>query len=172
MKENFIKAIGWIYRKDKRKKGVTLIELIISMSINLVIITLSFQIVNISKKNIDFFMAEAINEDYFDDGLMTIDRIMKGYMITNVKIIEKDNLRNPKIIVTIRKSNLQEKTYDKVISFNDSNKRVILQTYEDKYLTGTNTIMRNVEDFKIIKKENIYYLKIIYKGGKERIQCL
>lgn len=172
MKENFIKIIGWIYKRSKFKKGSTLIELIIAMSINLIMITVSFQIISVSKKNIDFFIEESILGDYFDDGLMAIDRITKGSMITNIKIVEGNTLENQKIIVTLRKTNLQEKTYDKVISFSESSKRVKLQTYEGKYLTGTNTIMRNVEDFTILKKENLYYLKTIYKGGKERIICL
>lgn len=172
MKENFIKIIGWIYKSSKFKKGSTLIELITAMSINLIIITLSFQIVSVSKKNIDFYAEESMQGDYFDDGLMAIDRIMKGAMIDNIKIVEGNTLENPEIIVTLRKVNLQEKTYDKVISFNKATKKVILQTYEGKYPTGTNIIMRNVEDFIILKKENLYYLKIIYVGGKERILCL
>lgn len=172
MKENFIKISGWIYKKNKFKKGSTLIELIISMSINLIIISLSFQIVSMAKKNIDFFIEDSILGDYFDDGLMAIDRITKGDMITDIKIIEGNSLENPKITVTLRKENLQEKTRDKVIYFNRVTKKVMLETYEGKYSTGTNVIMRNVKDFSIKKKENIYYLKIIYENGKERIQCL
>ena len=142
------------------------------MSINLIIITLSFQIVNVSKKNIDFFVEESILEDHFDDGLMAIDRITKGAMITNIKIVEGNSSENPKITVAVRKENLKEKTRDKVIFFNRVTKKVMLETYEGKYSTGTNVIMRNVKDFTIKKKENIYYLKIIYENGKERIQCL
>ncbi|WP_300380792.1 prepilin-type cleavage/methylation domain-containing protein [Clostridium sp.] len=172
MKEGFIKIIGWIYKRSKFKRGSTLIELITAMSINLIIISLSFQIVNISKKNIDFFIQESIIGDYFDDGLMAIDRITKGSMINNIEIVEGNTLESAKIIVTLRKVNLEEKTYDKVISFNNITKRVILETYEGKYRTGVNTIMRNVKEFSINKKENIYYLKIVYEDGRERIQCL
>lgn len=172
MKESFTKIIGWIYKRSKFKKGSTLIEVITAMSINLVIISISFQIVNVSKKNIDFFIGESIKEDHFDDGLMAIDRITKGAMITNIRIDEGNNLENPKITVTLRKVNLEEKTYDKVISFNNATKRVVLETYEGKYKTGSNTILRNVKDFTINKKGNIYYLKIVYEDGKERIQCI
>ena len=172
MKESFTKIIGWIYKRSKLKKGSTLIELITAMSINLIIISLSFQIISVSKKNIDFFMGESIIGDHFDDGLMAIDRITKGPMITNIEIVEGNVLENPKITVTLRKVNLEEKTYNKVISFNKTTRRVILETYDGKYRTGSNTIMRKVKDFSIKKKENIYYLKIIYEDGEERIQCL
>lgn len=172
MKESFTKIIGWIYKRSKFKKGSTLIELIIAMTINLIIISLAFQIVNVSKKNIDFFSKESILGDHLDDGLMAIDRITKGAMITNIEIVEGNDSENPKITVTLRKENLKEKTRDKVISFNKTTQKVILQTYEGGKPTGTNVIMRDVKDFIIKKKENIYYLKIIYKDGKERIQCL
>jgi hypothetical protein len=172
VKESFIKIIGWIYKRSKFKKGSTLIELITAMAINLIVISLSFQIINVSKRNIDFFTRESLIGDHLDDGLMAIDRITKGSMITNLEIVEGNTSENPKITVTLRKVNLEEKTYSKVISFNNTTKRVILETYDGKYRTGSNTIMRKVKDFSIKKKENIYYLRIVYEDGKERIQCI
>ena len=45
----------------------------------------------------------------------------------------------------------------------------MLETYKNNFKMGVNILMIEVSQFKIIKKNNIYYLKLTNTNGDERI---
>ncbi|MGG7212117.1 PilW family protein [Clostridium nigeriense] len=171
MKGNLLSLIGWIFRK--KKYGFTLIELNISMFIQLIVLTLAFNTAIITFRNYSLLINNSKVQDSFDDAVLNIERLLKGYMIESIKIKGENENNKGEILIIYKKDNNQTDVKKKKVYLDSSKKKIVLETYnKNDFKIGTNIIMTDVSDFKIAKKNNIYYLKIINFNRDERIICI
>ncbi|WP_341479611.1 prepilin-type N-terminal cleavage/methylation domain-containing protein [Clostridium gallinarum] len=153
----------------KKKKGFSLIELNISMLIQLIVLTLAINTTIITFKSYSMLLKNSKYQDSFDDAILNIERLLKAYMIQSI-VVEEDN---NKITINYKKDNNKPELKKKEIYFESSKNRIVLRTLnENKYQLGFNILMIDVSSFKIIKKGKTYYLKIINLNKDERIICL
>lgn len=142
------------------------------MFIQLIVLTLAFNIAIITFKNYSLLLNYSKYQDSFDDAVLNIERFLKGYMIEGIEVKE-DSLSNKGEILIIYKIDNNKADIKKKKIFLDENKRkIVLETYKNNFRIGVNTIMTDVSDFKVIKKNNIYYLKITNLNKDERIICI
>lgn len=142
------------------------------MFIELIVLTLAFNIGIITFKNYSLLLNNSKYQDSFDDAVLNIERFLKGYMIEGIEVKE-DSLSNKGEILIIYKIDNNKADIKKKKIFLDENKRkIVLETYKNNFRIGVNTIMTDVSDFKVIKKNNIYYLKITNLNKDERIICI
>lgn len=171
MKGNLLSPIGWKNTKKKRR-GFTLVEVILSMFIQLILISLSFKIAMSTYKNYITLINASKNQDSFDDSLLNIDRLLKTQMIESIEVKEKGLGNNEEITITYRMAHFKEEEKKKRIFLDNRNKKIVLETYKLGELKGTNILMRNVSEFNVIRKNKISYLRIKDTYGEERIICL
>ena len=84
MKENLLNPIGWKF--NKKKRGFTLLEINISMLINLIVLTLAINSFLLIIKNYSVLINNSKIQDPFDDAILNIERLMTGYMIDSIDI--------------------------------------------------------------------------------------
>lgn len=149
----------------KKKKGITLIELIIAMSIDLIILSICFSIITVNYKNFKSLINYTKINSSLDDGVLTINRYLKTNMIEDI-VISHDS---DSITIKYRENHSKEGTKDKEIYFEKNDKKVAIRNLGE---SKNNPILINIEIFDIIKKGKIYYLKIRNINGEERIVCL
>lgn len=171
MKENLLNPIGWKY--NKKKRGFTLLEINISMLINLIVLTLAINSFLLIIKNYSVLINNSKIQDPFDDAILNIERLMTGYMIDSIDIKE-DRLNNSgEIQINYRIDNNEAAIKKKRIFFDSNKKKIVLETYNNNdFKVGTNIIMLNVLNFQISKKNKVYYLKITNMNNDKRIICL
>ncbi|WP_286172867.1 prepilin-type cleavage/methylation domain-containing protein [Caproiciproducens sp. MSJ-32] len=157
-----LKQIGL---KDK-KKAYTLIELVIAIALELIVLGVSFQIILTAYKSYKIYNEKSIINDSFDDAQLNIDRLLKNEMIENIEIIDNE------IIIYYKEKHSESSVYKKLIRLDSLNNKIIIETFNNNLRIGVNVVLRNVSEFTIINKENIYYLIITNLNGEKRIQCL
>ena len=141
------------------------------MFIQLIVLTLAFNVAILTFKNYSLLLNNSKFQDSFDDGVLNIERILKGYMIEKLEVKEDSKEKKGEIVIYYRIDNNKDDIKEKKIYFDDKN-RIVLKTIKNNSKIGFNIIMNDVFDFKIIKKNNIYYLKIINLNQDERIICI
>lgn len=171
MKGSLLNPIGWKF--NKRKQGFSLLELNISMLIQLIVITLAINSFILIIKNYSVLRNNSKIQDSFDDAVLNIERLLTGYMIDTI-IIKGETLNNiSEINIKYRIDNNEVTTRRKRVFFDSSTKKIILETYNNnEFKLGTNVIMTDVSSFKILKKDKVYYLKITNISNDTRIICL
>lgn len=147
------------------KKGFTLIEMIIYLAVSLIIILILSDIFIISYKSFN----KNINKDScinsIENGIITIKDMS---MDSRVIYKEKDN----NSLVLCQKF----KDFYWVQLIYKKNNQLIVE-YSEKYnngdckIKGKQTIIKNIDNFYVYKKENLLYIKII-KEGEEYITCI
>jgi hypothetical protein len=143
------------------------------MFIQLIVLTLAFNIAIITFKNYSSLINNSKFQDSFDDAVLNIERLLKGYMIESIKIKEDNVNAKGEILIIYRKDNNETDIKKKKIYLDSNKKKIILETYnKNDFKIGTNIIMTDVSDFKITKKNSIHYLKIININRDERIICI
>lgn len=146
---------------------MTLIEVIISLFIHLIILTIAFSTIKAAYGNYNKLIVGIKYHNDFDDALLNLDRLLKTDMITSIDVVDKPI--GDEIIIKYKIHHFKEGIVEKKITL--SNDKIVIIT--NGYLgNGTNVLMRNVSNFQVYKKENINYLKIINKKGEERIICI
>lgn len=151
----------------RKKKGITLIELIISMSIDLIILFICFNVITINYNNFKVLINYDRVNSSLDDAVLNINRLLKAKMIEDIDVKDDINM----IIIKYRNSHSKEDIKVKEISLNRGKIEII--TSDNKGgRNGINTILMEVDTFDIIKKGKIYYLKIKMINGEQRIVCL
>ena len=170
MKENLLNLIGWIFRK--KKFGLTIIELNISMIIQLLVLTLCINTSVLIMKNYSTLLNNSKLQDPFDDAILNIERLLTANMIEDIYIKEDDVTNNGEITINYRIDNNKTDIKKKKIFFNGNKNKIVLETYKNDFKVGVNTIMTDVSSFKIYKKNKIYYLKITSINADERIICI
>ena len=169
MKESLLNHIGWKYNK---KSGFTLIELNISMFIQLLVLTIAINTMVLIIKNHSGLIDNSKVEDPFDDAILNIERLLTANMIESIVIKEDTENRSGEIEISYRIDNDKVDIKKKRLYFSSTKNKIILETYKNNYKIGYNTIMTDVSNFKIIKKDRLYYLKITNLNNYERIICL
>ena len=170
MKGSLLNLTGWKF--NKKKRGFTLLELNISMLIQLIVLTLAINTFVLIIKNYSVLVNNTKIEDPFDDAIINIERLLTGSMIEAINIKEDNVNSNGTIEINYRIDNKEVAIKKKKIYFDFNKKKIILETYKNNFKIGTNVIMTDVYDFKIIKKNKIYYLKITNNNNDMRIICL
>ena len=152
-----------------KKNGFTLIELIISIAIDLVILSICFSILTVNYKNFKFLISDNRVNSSIDDAILNINIFLKTKMIENIKFNDDDNT----IIVSYREKHSKETIKIKKIFLNKYNK-IAIKTLDEfnKDDNKDNPILMDVESFDVIKKDKIYYLKIKMINGDQRVICL
>lgn len=171
MKGSLLNPIGWKF--NKKKQGFSLLELNISMLIQLIVITLAINSFILIIKNYSVLINNSKIQDPFDDAVLNIERLLTGYMIDSINI-KNESLNNiSEINIKYRIDNNEAITRRKRIFFDSSTEKIILETYNNnEYKLGTNVIMTDVSSFRILKKDKVYYLKITNKSNDIRIICI
>ena len=169
MKENLLSHIGWKYRK--KIKGFSLIELNISMFINIIVLAIILNTFVLIIKNYSILNNYIKVENPFDDAILNLERLLTEDMIESIDVKESSKTNNGEINIRYRVSNDKEDTKEKRILYNKENKKLIIETYEGNIKVGVNTLMLDVYDYKILKKNNIYYVQIS-NNNYERIICI
>lgn len=146
---------------------MTLIEVMISLFIHLIVLTIAFNTIKVAYTNYNKLIEGMKYYNDFDDALLNLDRLLKSDMIISVDVV--DNPIGDKIIIKHKIDHFKDGIVEKEIMLNKD--KIIIITNGDLG-KGTNVLMRNVSNFNIYKKENINYLKIINKKGEERIICI
>jgi len=143
------------------------------MFIQLIVLTLAFNTAIITFRNYSLLINNSKVQDSFDDAVLNIERLLKGYMIESIKIKGENESNKGEILIIYKKDNNQTDVKKKKIYLDSGKKKIVLETYnKNDFKIGTNIIMTDVSNFKIIKKNNIYYLKIINFNKDERIICI
>lgn len=151
----------------RKKKGITLIELIISMSIDLIILFICFNVITINYNNFKVLINYDTVNSSLDDAILNINILLKTKMIENIEIRDDTNI----IIIKYRNSHSKENIKVKEISLNGG--KIEIKTSDDNVGNkGFNPILMEVATFDIVKKGKIYYLKIKMINGEQRIVCL
>lgn len=143
------------------------------MFIQLIVLTLAFNIAIITFKNYSLLINNSKFQDSFDDSVLNIERLLKGYMIQSIKIKEDNVASKGEILIVYKIDNNEVDIKKKKIYLDINKKKIVLETYnKNDFKLGSNVIMIDVSDFSVIKKNNIYYLKITNLNEDERIICI
>ncbi|WP_235829601.1 prepilin-type cleavage/methylation domain-containing protein [Clostridium nigeriense] len=143
------------------------------MLIQIIVLTLALNGVIIAFKGYSVLFNNSKFEDPFDDSILNIERLLKGYMIKSIEINEDMLNSKGEILINYKIDNNKADIKKKKIFLDSNKKKIILETYnKNDFRIGVNTIMIDVSSFEIIKKSNIYYLKITNLNNDERIICL
>ncbi|AYE35629.1 type II secretion system protein [Clostridium septicum] len=164
--ENFTKAFGWNHKKEK---GYTLIEIMVVLFISTLITTMTLKLVISLYDKYKKLENISMKMNFVDDASLTIARLSNEFMIDKIIFNEDINGRNSSIkIIYFQDVNNDKLKKEKIIRLNNK-KELILESRND---TGLNFILKNVEEFKVIKKINIFYVLIKHATGDTRIQCI
>ncbi len=148
----------------RKAKGYALLEVMLSIAISLIIAVILGDIIYLSIKDYKESMKIAKEYLYVSEALNFIDNEIhnetEDIEISGKSIYLKKKLSSPS---SPNKMN--------IISL-DGSSRVVIQYLEYDFLKSTNTILRNVEDFNLTKKNNLIYIKITLKTGKMVERCL
>lgn len=173
MKDLSISLGGWSIKNNK-KRAYTLIELIAVISISAIIMAIGLTLIISSYKNYITLKEKAILADKVDSSLISIDRLLTGYMIMEIRANSdnntNDHIDDNKITINYLIKHNEINTKQKVIKRKSEN--LIVETYIDGQYKNTMTILKKVKDFIIIRKENLYYYRIVFKNGEEIIRCI
>ena len=142
------------------------------MFIQLIVLTLAFNIGIITFKNYSLLLNNSKYQDSFDDAVLNIERFLKGYMIEGIEVKEDSLSNKGEILIIYKIDNNKADIKTKKIFLDENKRKIVLETYKNNFRIGVNTIMTDVSDFKVIKKNNIYYLKITNLNKDERIICI
>lgn len=167
---------GWI-TMNNRKKGYTLIEVIVVIAILMILggitITLSYEtienyIININK---------SYYEDKFDNALLNIDTIVNSNGIVSIEQNKNftgkfnGDIISDNLVVTFKEENNNLTT--KIIYLKNEKLMVKTLNYEDEILfVGDNVLLNNIKTFSVRKKENLIYYYIESKDSGIRGRCI
>lgn len=147
------------------KKGFTLIEMIIYLAISLLIILILSDIFIVSYKSFNKNIKKDSYINSIENGIIAIKD-----MSMDSRVIFKEKNNNSLVLYQ------KFKDFYCVQSIYKKNNQLIVE-YSERYDNGNyeikeeETIIKNINDFYVYKKENLLYIKII-KEGKEYIICI
>ena len=159
-----------------KKKGSTLIELLLYMSLSLVISLIGMKILldtrQVYYKNLD----ESLNSNHISEGFIRIEEITKEE--DKDKILERIEVLPDSIKFYCNDYELKEAPKGKIIKelmkINDELVFVYHKKVNEDYIrlpTPINTIMDNIEEFHVIKKGKLVYISV-KRGGEVFIKCI
>lgn len=145
--------------KNKRviKKGFTLIELLIAASI--VGIIISSQILILFK--------------YMKIHRQEINQSRESFYVNEALMIIENQINTAKY-VTVEDNMIKLKSYDRV-SYDyikiDRDPDIVI-SYDSKYSSHTNNILKDIKDFKVQQSNQLIYISIETKKGNVYKRCL
>lgn len=156
---------GWSNIKCNKKRGYTLIEVIVAILISTIVMTIGTTLIITTYKTYINIMADNIQADSVDNALLTIDRLLTGYMIVDIiPNTERNEIKTNYLI-----EHEEEAKKSKIIKYKNS--KLVVET-QNGGRSVTNTILKGVKSFDVISKENLYYYKITLITGEEIIHCI
>lgn len=150
-------------------KGFTLIEVIVSISISTILLLITIKISTSLTTNYLMDVKENIKKNNIDNALLNIDNLINCSLIDDIK---GDFDKNKIIIKYITDIN---KNYYKIKTIGLYNNNLIVSTinYDSDGVTkGDNTLLKNVKEFNVIKKENLIYFEIVMISQERYIRCI
>ncbi|GAA0075942.1 hypothetical protein UT300005_03200 [Clostridium sp. CTA-5] len=147
--------------KIMKKKGFTIIESMVYIFLTTLILLEGIKCITnfykgyIDNKNI------SIAYDEMQTFYLNLDSVLKEDEKENIEV-HNDYL----LIYRNVESDLKSKMITK------EKNSLVVKYFEGENQKGKNTLLLNVRDFKVVKKENLIYTIIIDKDGKEFIRCL
>ncbi|ATD55206.1 type II secretion system protein [Clostridium chauvoei] len=164
--ENSIRVYGW---KCSKKRGYSLIELIATLFMSTIILTIGVKLVISSYKAYRELENVSLQNNFIDDACLTINRLTNEIMIADIVCSDETMKNKNEIKIScVYKNNNKYFIKDKIIKLNRS-KHLIIDIPNE---TGTNFILKDLKEFKVIKKKNINYIFIKHKSGEIRVQCI
>lgn len=161
LKGRLINLGGW----NSKGKAYTLIEVIVSIAISIIVMIIGSTLVITTYKTYIDVIEDNIIVDSVDNTLLTIDRLLTGYMIVDIIPNSENNEIRINYLIDHKKTDVKSKIikyrYPKLSVETQSGGRA-----------GTNTILNGVKEFDIIQKEKLYYYKITLITGEEIINCI
>ncbi|MFD3157406.1 prepilin-type N-terminal cleavage/methylation domain-containing protein [Haloimpatiens sp. FM7330] len=171
-----------------RKKGFTLIEVVITLSIiSTILISITKTIVTQTNKYKKYIYSSQVNSSS-KATINIIERLTKNRANVEVNVevnkrtsdeqINRDNIKN--IVITYCDDKENDKHFTK-----DLNKRKIITldvdklkiTYKEKIVSGwevigANILQEGVKEFTVTKQDNVMYLCIVDDAGRRCYGCI
>ncbi|WP_186430002.1 prepilin-type N-terminal cleavage/methylation domain-containing protein [Clostridium sp. BSD9I1] len=140
----------------RRKRGFTLIELIISLALIGTISLIGIKSLVLNNKLYYLEVNKDLEEFYINEAFIFIE-----YKISKSTSVEKTSKYGRSMIKLI--SNRQ--------SFIELYGSTLIIAYDTEYPTNYNNIMYSIKGFDVDEKGNVIYIKIIDKYGDEYERC-
>lgn len=169
LKENLINHGGWNKRKSKKIYGYTLIETIAVIGITIIVMSIGATLISSTYSTYIKILRDRIREDEIDNALVNIDRLLSSYMIKEVIANDSSDEIEVNYLLDHNKDIVKTKLIKKEVD-----KLVVKTLYKSdpKPLKGTNIILKNIQNFKVVKKGELFYYNITLESGEEIIQCI
>lgn len=155
--------------KNTFLKGFTLIEVMISISIASIVLFITVKIGATLITNYLGSVKENIERNNIDNALLNIDNLVNCSLIEEIQCDFDKNIINVKYTTDIKKNYYKIKT----IELHKANLVVSTINYDsDGKTKGENTLLKNVKEFNVIKKENLIYFEIVMASEERYIRCI
>lgn len=155
-----------------KNKGMTILEVIISMFIASIIIVISTTIfINLYKYKIEHDKEYSLELSTNNISLFIEGQIYNNELVYIDIVTIEDGV---KALRYVYQGNLNETKY-KIKDIYYINNRVIVDTYTYGYEPNTenrNVLSNNISEFEIIQKKNLIYIKVIDKFMQEEEICI
>lgn len=145
------------------KKGFTLLELIIALSVASILITIETNLLSRQSINFEKFISEDRENSYCMEALRFIEGEINA--LDNKKVLISNNE------ITILKNNDDKNTIKCVKQSNGKLKVVMVYDPINKVRNTSVAIVENVDEFKIEENKNIIFVSICTDGGKKYERC-
>lgn len=145
------------------KKGCTLIELVITISIISTLFIFETDILTRVTKNYKKIIIEDRQESYCREALRFIEMEIHDIGNKNIKI-EKDTL-------ILKKSNGNKNRIKLMRKSNGKSKIIIIYDNNKTNRQTEDTIVENIKDFKIIEDRNLIFISIKSREGRKYERC-
>lgn len=161
--------------KCLKRRGFTLIEIIVSIACTLIIGGLCITLILSSIKEYNEVTNKIIYMNKLDNCLLNIDVLCNSNGIKDIRYepIYGNGIRGDSIVITYYENYKEEYIKDKVIYL--LNDKIMVKTLEGKNRldeTGNNVLIDNITSFKVYMKENLIYFYIKTKLGDEITRCI
>lgn len=147
-----------------KKKGFTLIELIIYISLLIVILDCTFSV----------FL------HFYKDYKNNIKLNSHSAHIDEIWIFLEGKLKEANIYAEVYNNSMHLKKYDKNLSLNNSNyeiirlngDKLIIEYYRGTTLQASNLIAKDIETFQVHRKDNLILIALTSKKGVIKNKCI
>lgn len=148
----------------QKKKGVTLIELIIFMSLLVIVLDCSFRVFLYCYKNYKINIKISSHRANLDE----------------MWIFLENNLKNNNTYAEVYGNHLFLKEYDINLRIHANNykfirlkgNKLVIEDFQGNSLTNTGIIARDISSFQVERKDNLILIKIISEKGVVTSRCI
>lgn len=152
--------------KYKKKKGTTLIEIVVFITISIILVTISSSVLINTRKIYKSTLSENNTLNEIEDLFINIDNILKINGVFNIEVI------GDSIEVTYIDEYSNIKMIKKILM---NTNVLIVKTYkysdDSRTSTSTNSLYSGLESYNVVKRKGLIFISIV-KEGREYIKCL